>query len=61
MGINDTTTPSKHCMCTNKHFCCKKNRGKQTCMKVENKKLDISGYAVKLLVRVLIVKYFVSR
>jgi len=30
-------------------------------LKVENKKLDISGYAVKLLVRVLTIKYFVSR
>ena len=30
-------------------------------MKVENKKLDISGYTVKLLVRVLTIKYFVSR
>ena len=46
----------KHCMCTISIFVVK-SHGK----KVENKKLDISGYAVKLLVRVLTIKYFASR
>ena len=50
------STLSKHCMCTIRIFVVK-NHGK----KVENKKLDISGYTVKLLVCVLTIKYFVSR
>ena len=47
------STLSKHCMCTMKPW--------QANLKVENKKLDVSGYTVKLLVRVLTIKYFVSR
>ena len=50
------STLSKHCMCTIRILVVK-NYGK----KVENKKLDISGYTVKLLVCVLTIKYFVSR
>ena len=53
------STLSKHCMCTISFFLVN-NHGKQI-WKLKNKKLNISGYSVKLPVRVLTIKYFISR
>ena len=52
------STLSKYCMCTISFFL---KLPKQANLKVENKKLNITGYSVKLPVRVLTIKYFVSR